>query len=83
MIKKVNSDDSIYRYKTNTSDANLGEFDTTFILLDKIRDGKKSLADAKNDQAEFKSNQSEIEKETKNIDQKSKKLNCIILKCFA
>ena len=80
--KNVNSDDSIYRYKANT-DANFGECDTAFILLDKIRDGKMSLADAKIDQAEIKSNQSEIEKETKNIDQKSKKLNCIILKCFA
>ena len=47
-------------------------------LLDKIRDGKISLADAKNNQAEFKSNLSEI----KNMDQKSKKIHCVILTCF-
>ena len=49
--KKVNSDDLIYRYKGNTADA---KFDNAFSLLDKIRDGKISLADAKNDEAELK-----------------------------
>ena len=67
---KVNSDDLIYRYKGNTADL---KFDNAFSLLDKIRDGKISLADAKNDQEKFKSNLNEIKKETKNIDQKRKK----------
>ena len=48
---KVNSDDLIYRYKGNTADS---KFDNDFSLLDKIRDGKISLADAKNDEAELK-----------------------------
>ena len=64
---KVNSDDLIYRYKGNTADS---KFDNAFSLLDKIRDGKISLADAKNDPAKFKSNLNEIEKETTNIDEK-------------
>ena len=71
--KKVNSDDLIYRYKGNTADA---KFDNAFSLLDKIRDGKISLADAKNDPEKFKSNLNEIEKETTNIDEKNKK--CIV-----
>ena len=33
--KKVNSDDLIYRYKGNTSDTKLNEFDNAFSLLDK------------------------------------------------
>ena len=70
---KVNSDDLIYRYKGNTADS---KFDNAFSLLDKIRDGKISLADAKNDPEEFKSNLNEIEKETTNIDEKNKK--CIV-----
>ena len=71
--KKVNSDDLIYRYKGNTADA---KFDNAFSLLDKIRDGKISLAYAKNDPAEFKSNLNEIKKKTKTIDKKTKK--CIV-----
>ena len=43
----------------------MDEFDNAFSLLDKIRDGKMSLADAKNDQAEFKSNLNEIKKGNK------------------
>ena len=76
---KVNSDDLIYRYKGNTADS---KFDNAFSLLDKIRDGKISLADAKNDPAKFKSNLNEIEKETTNIDEKKQEMYCIILKCF-
>ena len=45
--KKVNPDDLIYRYKGSTADAKFSEFDNAFSLLDKIRDGKISLADAK------------------------------------
>ena len=63
--KKVNPNDLIYRYKGFTADTKFNEFDNAFRLLDKIRDGKISLADAKND-----------EEKTKNIDHKSKK--CIV-----
>ena len=63
--KKVNPNDLIYRYKGFTADTKFNEFDNAFRLLDKIRDGKISLADAKNDQ-----------EKTKNIDYKSKK--CIV-----
>ena len=58
--KKVIPDDLIYRYKSFTADEKFNKFDNAFSLLDKIRDGKISLADAKNDQAEVKSNLSEI-----------------------
>ena len=63
--KKVNPNDLIYRYKGFTADTKFNEFDNAFRLLDKIRDGKISLADAKNDQ-----------EKTKIIDHKSKK--CIV-----
>ena len=62
--KKVNPNDLIYRYKGFTADTKFNEFDNAFRLLDKIRDGKISLADVKNDQ-----------EKTKNIDHKSKKCN--------
>ena len=41
----------IYRYKANTADGKFDQFDNAFNLLDKIGDGKISLADAKNYQA--------------------------------
>ena len=63
--KKVNPDDLIYRCKGSTADEKFNEFDNPFSLLDKIRDGKTSLADAKNDQAEFKSNLDEMKKGNK------------------
>ena len=43
--KKVNPDDLIYRYKGFTADAQFNEFDNAFNLLDKIKNGKISLAD--------------------------------------
>ena len=61
--KKVNSDDLIYRYKGNTADAKFDQFDNAFSILDKIRDGKISLA--KNDQAELKLNLNKIKKGNK------------------
>ena len=61
--KKVNSDDLIYRYKRNTADAKFDQFDNAFSILDKIRDGKISLA--KNDQAELKLNLNKIKKGNK------------------
>ena len=63
--KKFNSDDLIYRCKGSTADAKFNEFDNAFRFLDKIRDGKTSLADAKDNQAEFRSNLSEIKKGNK------------------
>ena len=60
--KKVNSDDLIYRYKSNTPDLNFDEFDNTLALIDKIRDGKISLTDVKNNQEKFKSYLGEIKK---------------------
>ena len=48
--QKVNSDDLIYRYKGNTPHLNFDEFDNDLALIDKIRDGKTSLADIKNNQ---------------------------------
>ena len=44
----------------NFTDAKFDQFNNAFSLLDKIWDGKISLADAKNDQAELKSNLNEI-----------------------
>ena len=61
--KKVNSDDLVYRYKGNTADAKFDQFDNAFSILDKIRDGKISLA--KNDQAELKLNLNKIKKGNK------------------
>ena len=53
--KKVDTNDLIYRYKDNTGDLNFDEFDNAISLIDKILDGKVSLADAKNNQKLFKS----------------------------
>ena len=47
------------------ADAKFNECDNAFSLLDRLRDGKISLADAKNVQAEFESNLSKIKKEIK------------------
>ena len=53
--KKVNSDDLIYRCKGNTPYWNFDEFDYALAPIDKIREGKISLADVKNNQEKFKS----------------------------
>ena len=58
--KKVTSDDLIYRYKGNTSDAKFDEFDNAFDIIDKIRDGKIDLSDVKKSQEKFKSYLGEI-----------------------
>ena len=50
MIKKVNSDDLIYRYKGNIADLKFDEFDNALDIIDKIRDGKIDLANVKNNQ---------------------------------
>ena len=61
-IKKVNSDDLIYRCVGNTPDLNFDEFDNAFAIIDKIRDGKIDLSDVKNNQEKFKSYLGEIKK---------------------
>ena len=48
--KKVNSDDLIYRYKSNIADGKFDKFDNALDIIDKIRDGKIYLADVKNNQ---------------------------------
>ena len=45
--KNVNSDDLIYRYKSNTPDLNFDEFDNALALLDKVKYGKINLTDTK------------------------------------
>ena len=78
-IKKVNSDDLIYRYKSNSPDLTFDEFDNALALIDKIRNGKISLTDVKNNQEKLKSYLGEIQKMKH---RKSKKTFCIILKRF-
>ena len=65
------------KYKGNTADAKIDQFDNAFSLLDKMRDFKISLADGKNDQAEFKSNLNEIKKGNKKRRSKEPK-KCIV-----
>ena len=79
--EKVNPDDLIYKYKGQTANVKFNEFDNAYDRIDKIREGKTTLADAKNDQAKFKSSLGEIKKGNKKIDEKRKKTHCIILKC--
>ena len=79
--QKVNYDDLTYKYKGPAADARFNEFNNALDLVDKIREGKRSLADAKNDQGKFKLNISGIKKITKKHMPKEKKAHCIILKC--
>ena len=77
--KKVNSDDLIYRYKSNSPDLTFDEFDNALALIDKIRNGKISPTDVKNNQEKLKSYLGEIQKKKH---RKSKKTFCIVLKRF-
>ena len=65
LIEKVNSDDLMYRYKSNIVDVKFDEFDHAFDIIDKIRDGKIDLSDVKNNQEKFKSYLGEIKKGNK------------------
>ena len=47
-IKKVNSDDLIYRYKGNTVDAKFNKFDNVLNIINKIQKSEIRLADVKN-----------------------------------
>ena len=80
-IKKVNSNDLIYRYKGKTADAKFDKFDNALKIMNKTKNGEIRLADVKNNQRKFKSYIGKIKKHT-DVDQKSKKTLCIILKCF-
>ena len=72
-IKKVNSDDLIYRYKGNTADVKFNEFDNALDIADKIRDGKIDLANVKNNQEKLKYYLGEIIKRKQKTQIKSAK----------
>ena len=80
--EKVNLDNLIYRYKGKTTDAKFDEFDNAFNLLDKIRNGKTTLADVKSDKIQFKSDLDKIKKRHKKQIKRVKKEHCTILKYF-
>ena len=48
LVKKVNSDDLIYRYRGNTADVKFDEFDNALNIKNKIQNGDIRLADVKN-----------------------------------
>ena len=64
-IKKVNSDDLIYRYRGNAANVKFDEFDNGLNIINKIQNGKVSLEDVKNNQDKFKSHLQEIKKGNK------------------
>ena len=39
--ERVNSDNLIYKYKSNINDVNFNNFDNALDIVNKIRDGKK------------------------------------------
>ena len=49
-IRKVNSDDLIYRYRGNTANVKFDEFDNGLNIINKIQNGEIRLADVKNNQ---------------------------------
>ena len=67
--KKVNSDDSLHRYKGNTADLKLDKLDNALNIINRIQNGEISLADVKNNQEKsWRKKQG-----NKSIDQKSQK----------
>ena len=60
--KKVNSEDLIYRYRSNTAAVKFNEFDNAFNIINKIQNGEIRLADVKSNQEKFKSYLGEIKK---------------------
>ena len=48
--EKVNSDGLIYRYKGKTAVEKIDNFDNALSVINKIKNGEKSLADVKNNQ---------------------------------
>ena len=61
-IKKVSSNDLIYKYIGNTADAKFDKFDNALNVINKIKNGEISLADVENNQEKFKSNLGEIKR---------------------
>ena len=74
--KKVDYDDLIYKYKGDTPNSKFDKFDDALSLLNKIRDGKRSLANAKSDQEILKSGLVEIKK-TKNKTRSKQQKNAL------
>ena len=62
LVKKVNSDDLIYKYKGNTADVKFDKFDNTLNTINKIQNGEIDLDDVKNNQEEFKSYLAKLKK---------------------
>ena len=46
--KKVNSNDLIYKYKCNTTDAKFDKCDNALGIINKVQNGEISLIDVKN-----------------------------------
>ena len=61
-IRKVNSDDLIYRYRGNTANVKFDEFDNAFNIINKKQNGDIMLAYVKYNQEKFKSYLGEIKK---------------------
>ena len=72
-IKKVNSDDLIYRCKGSTADAKFDKFDNALNIINNKQNDEISLADVKNNQDKFKSYLGEIKKENKKHRSKEQK----------
>ena len=60
--EKVNTGNLIYRYKGKTPNEKFNKYDNALDIIDKIRDGTKTILYAKNEQTEFKSKLGEIKK---------------------
>ena len=71
--KNVNPNDLIYKSKGPTADAAFNKFDNIISFIDKITEGKISLANVKKDQIKIKSDLSEVKEEEKNKLKKQKK----------
>ena len=71
-----------YEYIGKTPIVKFDEFDDAFSILNKIRDGKISLADARSDQENCKSDLGEIKRGNNKKDHKRRKTVCTILICF-
>ena len=61
-IRKVNSDNLIYRYRGNTANVKFDEFDNAFNIINKKQNGDIMLAYVKYNQEKFKSYLGEIKK---------------------